>query len=194
MEVRKEEYMKALIVVDVQNDFCPGGALAVPKGDEVVAVINRLIMENIKRGVTVYTKDWHPKNHCSFKANGGIWPEHCVQDTKGAELHPQLCDDMGAVFLKATTPDADSYSGFGGAHSVTGQTLKDFLKEAGVTEVMVVGLALDYCVKATALDSVKYGFKTSVYLPATRSVNVKSTDEAEAIENLIATGVEVTKS
>lgn len=152
----------ALIVVDVQNDFCPGGALAVAAGDQVVAVLNRLMP---LFGTVVATQDWHPADHRSFSAQGGQWPAHCVAGSPGADLHPQL--DRAPIDLtvrKATTAEQEAYSGFDG----TGLAAQ--LRERGVRRVFVGGLALDYCVDATALDAARAGFATYVVRDATRAV------------------------
>lgn len=152
----------ALIIVDVQNDFCPGGALAVAGGDAVVPILNRLAP---RFGTVVATRDWHPANHRSFAAQGGPWPPHCVAGTPGAAFHPDL--DQSAIDLvveKATTPDQEAYSGFDGTD------LAARLRARGVRRVYVGGLALDYCVDATALDAQKAGFETWVIGDATRAV------------------------
>lgn len=152
----------ALIIVDVQNDFCPGGALAVAAGDEVVPILNRLAP---RFGTVVATQDWHPTDHRSFAAQGGPWPTHCVADTPGAELHPTLDRrPIDLVIQKATTAQDEAYSGFDG----TG--LASQLRQRGVQRVYVAGLALDYCVDATALDARQAGFETYVIRDATRAV------------------------
>jgi nicotinamidase/pyrazinamidase len=186
---------KALLVVDLQNDFCPGGALAVPEGDQVIQPINELIDDFLANGdLVVYTKDFHPSDHSSFKINhpDGIWPPHCVQQTHGSEFHAGL-KVAGETFYKAFLAEQDSYSGFGGhlAPDRQAQTLADYLAEQGVSEVVVVGLALDYCVKSTALDAQQLGFKTTVILAGTRPVNVKPSDGDQAIAALAAAGVKV---
>lgn len=186
---------KALIVVDVQNDFCPGGALGVPEGDQVIPPINQLVDEYIKNGdIVVYTKDYHPSNHVSFKINSpeGIWPPHCVQNTEGVNFHPDLAV-KGEVFVKGFLPERDSYSGFGGYNepNINGASLEAYLKEQGVEEVTVVGLALDYCVKSTAIDAHRLGFKSTVVLEGTRPVNVNPEDGDKAVEEMQAAGVEV---
>jgi nicotinamidase/pyrazinamidase len=194
MKNQTPKIVKALIVVDVQKDFCPGGALAVPKGDEVVSVINQLIAQEFARGlsderVVVYSLDSHPKAHCSFKANGGIWPPHCVEGSEGAKLNPNL-NLVGKKFLKGTNSNQDSYSAFGGTEQNNlDNTLNDYLTDKCVEEVWVVGLALDYCVKATAMDARNHGFKTKVILAGTRAVNVDSNDGDRAIEELMAAGI-----
>lgn len=186
---------RALIVVDVQNDFIPGGALAVPEGDQVITPINKLIDEFVDRDdLVIYTKDYHPSNHISFKVNHpeGIWPPHCVQNSEGVEFHPEL-KVKGQTFFKAFTPEQDSYSGFGGRREpdLEAQTLEAYLKEQGVEEVVVVGLALDYCVKSTAIEAQKLGFKSTVLLEGTRAVNVQPEDADKAIEEMKKTGVTV---
>jgi nicotinamidase/pyrazinamidase len=186
---------KALIVVDTQNDFCPGGALAVPDGDQVIGPINRLVEEFTAQGdIVVYTKDFHPGDHSSFKINdpAGIWPPHCVQGTAGVEFHPELTVS-GPTFYKAFTAEADSYSGFGGRIEADNeaQPLEAYLSEQGVKEVVVVGLALDYCVKSTAIDAYQLGFDTSVVLEGTRPVNVNPEDGDEAVEEMKEMGISI---
>ncbi|MCG3209897.1 MAG: Nicotinamidase [Anaerolineae bacterium] len=186
---------KALIVVDMQNDFCPGGALAVPHGDDVIGPINALVDTYLANGdVVVYTKDHHPADHHSFKANhpDGIWPNHCVQQTGGWDFHPDLVVS-GPTFYKAFLTTEDSYSGFGGhiKPDMAAPSLADYLKEQRVSNVTVVGLALDYCVKSTAIDAKGLGFDTAVLLSGTRPVNVNPTDGDAAIAELRAAGVSV---
>lgn len=186
---------KALIVIDTQNDFCPGGALAVPDGDQVIEPINRLVEEFTAQGdVVVYTKDFHPSDHCSFKINDpeGIWPPHCVQGSEGVEFHPDLTV-AGPTFYKAFTTEADSYSGFGGHISPDrgAQSLEAYLTEQKVKEVVVVGLALDYCVKSTAIDAHQLGFDTTVALAGTRPVNVNPEDGDEAVAEMRELGISV---
>ena len=197
--------MKALIIADVQNDFCPGGPLAVPEGDLVIPVINRL---QPHFDLVVAMQDWHPADHGSFAANhpgravgevielGGLtqilWPVHCVQDTPGAEFHPGLDrSHVAKVFRKGTDPEIDSYSGFfdNGHRKSTG--LGDYLKGQGVDEVYVCGLATDYCVKFTALDAAGLGFATWCIEDASRGVNLKRDDVAQAIEHMRAQGIRV---
>ena len=187
---------KALIVVDMQNDFCPGGALGVPQGDEVIPPINQLVEAYKARGdLVVYTKDFHPSDHISFKVNDpqGIWPPHCVQSTAGEAFHPDLKVE-GPVFYKAFLTEKDSYSGFGGhiEPESGAQTLEAYLKAHNVEEVTVVGLAQDYCVKSTAIDAQKLGFKTTVLLEGTRPVNVDPEDGEQAVQEMRQAGVTVT--
>jgi nicotinamidase/pyrazinamidase len=175
--------MRALIVVDVQNDFCPGGALAVPDGDAVVDAVNRLASE---ASFVVATRDWHPPHHGSFAAQGGRWPVHCVQGTPGAELHPGIdASQIDVVVDKGQVPDREGYSGFEGTE------LERLLSEHGVDAVDVAGLALDYCVKATALDARRAGLNVTVHRGATRAVEVSPGDGERAVEELRAAGVEV---
>ncbi len=186
---------KALIVVDMQNDFCPGGALAVPHGDEVVAPINALVAQFQNNGdLVVYTKDHHPADHHSFSANhaDGIWPNHCVQNSEGWEFHPGLTID-GPIFYKAFLAEVDSYSGFGGfvEPNAGAQSLKAYLKEQSVEAVTVVGLALDYCVKSTAVDAHNLGFQSTVLLDGTRPVNVNPDDGDKAVAEMKALGISV---
>jgi len=175
--------MRALIVVDVQNDFCPGGALAVPDGNAVVEPINRMARES---QFVVATRDWHPPDHGSFGRHGGPWPVHCVAGTPGAELHPGVDRDLvDAVLDKGQAPDREGYSGFEGTE------LERLLRDRGVDSVDVAGLALDYCVKATALDARRAGFDVAVHRAATRAVEVQPGDGERAVEELRAAGVAV---
>jgi nicotinamidase/pyrazinamidase len=170
----------ALIIVDVQNDFCPGGALPVPKGDEVVDPINSIIP---LFSFVVATQDWHPNNHISFRDRGGPWPPHCVAGTWGAELHPRLrAEGISEFVKKGDDPDKEAYSGFDG----TG--LADILRSKGVERVFVCGLATDYCVKATALDAIRNGFKTYVVVDAVRAVDVNPGDGERALEEMRMAG------
>jgi nicotinamidase/pyrazinamidase len=162
----------ALIIVDVQNDFCPGGALAVGAGDAVAPVLNRLAPHF---GTVVATQDWHPANHRSFTAQGGEWPPHCIAGTPGADFHPALqTDQVDVTVHKATTPDQEAYSGFDGTD------LAEQLRRRGVQRVYVGGLALDYCVDATALDAKRAGFDTYVIRDATRAVFPEQSAAKEA--------------
>jgi nicotinamidase/pyrazinamidase len=203
-----EAQVPALVLVDIQNDFCPGGALAVAEGDRVVGVADRLAG---RFDLVVATQDWHPPDHKSFAANHPgrspgevvelhgleqvLWPVHCVQGSTGAELRPDL--DLGAidrVFRKGSDPEVDSYSGFydnGHRHS-TG--LAEYLRERGVERVVMMGLATDYCVKFTALDAVREGFAVTVVEDGCRAVELSPGDSAAAIEAMRAAGVEVATS
>ena len=200
--------MKALILADIQNDFLAAGALGVPDGDAVIPVANNL---QAAFPLVVATQDWHPANHSSFAANHPgkkpfeqivlnglpqtLWPVHCVRDTPGAALAPALNQDrIERVFPKGTDPGIDSYSGLfdNGHRKSTG--LGEWLKEKGVTEVFVCGLATDYCVKFTALDAVSFGFKTRLIEDASRGINLRPDDVKNAIEEMKRAGVVVVKS
>lgn len=177
---------RALIVVDVQNDFCPGGALAVERGDEVVAPLNKLIEEFLERGEPVFkSRDWHPEKTKHFAAYGGTWPVHCVQNTKGAEFHPQLIDDMHIRVVSKGLGDTDCYSAF----DETDLALQ--LRRLGVEELWVGGLATDYCVKSTVLDGLREGFRVKALADAMRPVNLNPQDGAQAIEDMRSAGAEI---
>jgi nicotinamidase/pyrazinamidase len=175
--------MRALIIVDMQNDFCAGGALEVPDGNAVIEPINRLARE---LEFVVATRDWHPPDHGSFRAQGGPWPVHCVRDTPGAQLHERIdSSQIDAIVDAGRTPEAEGYSGFE-------QTdLERLLRGHGVDKVHVAGLALDYCVKETALDAARAGFDVTVHLDATRPVEVEAGDGERAVAELRAAGVSV---
>lgn len=178
------ETMRGLLIVDVQNDFCPGGALAVPEGDKVVPVINGLMD---KFAVVVASKDWHPQQSVHFRH----WPPHCVQNSHGAEFHPALrAEKIQQVFLKGTRDKDDGYS----AYEATNLDLNDYLKLKGVTDLYVTGLATDYCVKASAIAAAKNGFRTFVVTDAVSAVNVKPDDGQKALEVMRAAGVTLVDS
>ncbi len=174
----------ALIVVDVQNDFCPGGSLAVQSGDDVVPPLNAYIRFFTGKSLLVFaTRDWHPQNHMSFKAYGGIWPPHCVQNTAGARFHPDLRLPGSTVIIsKATDPQKEAYSGF------QGTDLSSRLQQAGVRRVFVGGLATDYCVLQTVLDAIQAGFSAVVLMDAIRGVNVDPKDSDRAMDRMFAAG------
>jgi nicotinamidase/pyrazinamidase len=195
----------ALIIVDVQNDFIPGGALAVPEGDKVVPIINRL-QPNFD--LVVATQDFHPSGHGSFASSHAgkkvgditrlaglpqiLWPDHCVQGTPGVEFVNELeTARFARIFQKGTDPGIDSYSGMydNGHQKSTG--LSEYLKEQGVTDLYLVGLATDYCVKFTALDAVKEGFKVHVIREACRGVNLLPRDVDRSIDQMRKAGVEI---
>ena len=178
---------KALIVVDVQNDFCPGGSLAVAEGDKVVAPLNELMKEFLDRGEPVYkTRDWHPEKTKHFAIYGGTWPIHCVQNTPGAEFHPDLLSDPRiTVISKGFDERADGYSGFDGTE------LAQLLRDEGINEVWVGGLATDYCVKQTVIDGVRNGFKVKALADAMRPVNVNPDDGKKAIDEMKEAGAEI---
>lgn len=168
----------ALLVVDVQKDFLPGGALAVANGDEVVAPLNAAIHAFERAGRPIYaSRDWHPSNHCSFRARGGPWPVHCVAGTRGAAFADGLALPPSAVIIsKADTVDADAYSAFGG------NDLAERLRRQGARRVVIGGLTTDYCVVNTVLDARAAGFEVVVLADAIRAVNVQPGDGARALE------------
>ncbi len=197
--------MKALIIVDLQNDFMQGGALEVPKANEIIPEINKLQKEF---DLVVFTKDWHPENHKSFvnqhenknvydlvDLNGlqqVLWPVHCVENTFGSEIHKEIEVKEGAFFFtKGTDVEIDSYSGFfdNGKKKSTG--LHDFLQEKGVTKISVCGLATDYCVKFTAIDAADLSYKTSLIKSATRAVNINANDFDNALAEMMDKGIDI---
>lgn len=182
----------ALIVVDVQNDFCPGGALAVPKGDAVVPVLNRYAARFAQAGLPVFaSRDWHPAQTTHFQSGGGPWPVHCVQETPGARFHPALGLPAEArVVSKGMGAQEDAYSAFQ-ARDEAGTLLPDALRAAGVDRVYVGGLATDYCVKATVLDALAAGFAATLLVDASRGVNVEPGDAEAAIEAMVRAGADV---
>jgi nicotinamidase/pyrazinamidase len=204
----KSGRLNALILVDVQNDFVPGGALPVSEGGQIVPIVNRL---QAQFDLVVATQDWHPANHGSFAANHPgkkpgevidldgmrqiLWPVHCVQNSAGAAFVPALnMKQVAEVFQKGTDAQIDSYSGFfdNGHRKVTG--LADFLKARKVTDVFIAGLATDYCVKFTALDAVGLGFKTHLVKEACRGVDLMPGDVAKAVLEMREAGVEIVEA
>lgn len=193
------EYGKntALIVVDVQNDFAdPSGSLYVPGGEEAIDFINEQIAAARAAGaVVVYTQDWHPESTPHFEKDGGIWPVHCVADTKGAELHPDLEVIDDATRIRKGVGGEDGYSAFHirdpetGEESSTGLAAR--LGEADIDRVVVLGLALDYCVKETALDAAEAGFATTLLADGTRAVNLEPGDGTRAAAEMAGSGVEI---
>ncbi|HEY7785915.1 MAG TPA: nicotinamidase [Pyrinomonadaceae bacterium] len=180
---------RALIIVDVQNDFCPGGSLAVAQGDEVVGPLNKLAKHFLERGEPVFkSRDWHKPDTRHFADFGGTWPVHCVQNTKGAEFHSDLIDDIHIRVISKGLGDEDSYSAFDG----TDLALQ--LERLGVEEVWVGGLATDYCVKNTILDALKHGFRVKAIVDAMRAVDVKPGDGARAVEEMQQAGAELVNS
>lgn len=198
---------KALILVDVQNDFSPGGALPVPQGDQIVPVINQLIphFEHV-----IATKDWHPAGHASFASVQGkqpgdvidlkgisqiMWPDHCVQFSDGAEFIAGLNSEaITHTVVKGTNPDIDSYSGFFDNQRLQSTGLNDYLAEQGIDEVFIAGLATDYCVKFTALDAVSLGLRTWVIKDACRGVNIAAQDSDDAFQAMQDAGCELISS
>lgn len=182
----------ALIVVDVQNDFAdPSGSLYVSEGESVIPFINDQIAAAMRAGaLVVYTQDWHPPSTPHFEKDGGIWPVHCVADTKGADFHPQLDVVEDAIFVRTGVGGEDGYSAFNVRDPVTGEVTPTGLIDrlAGTDRVVVVGLALDYCVKETAIDAAK-SFDTVVLADGTKPVNLQSGDGSRAVAALVDAGV-----
>lgn len=201
---------KSLIVVDVQNDFCEGGALEVKNGSKIIPAINKLIGTKFFDFI-IATQDWHPRNHKSFASNhknknvydiiklNGIeqvlWPDHCIQRTKGAKLHGDL--NLGKnykIFKKGTNTNIDSYSGFYDNDHKSSTGLGEFLRKQNITDVYITGLATDYCVKFTALDSVREGFKTFVIKDAVKGVNVNKDDSKNAFNEMRKNNIKIITS
>ncbi len=180
---------RALILVDIQNDFCPGGSLAVREGDQIVPVVNELQRHF---DLVVATKDWHPQGHASFET---LWPPHCVQGTQGAEFVATLdTTRIARTFLKGTDIAVDSYSGFFDNEHKRATGLGDYLKAQGITDVVITGLATDYCVKFTALDALQLGFRTTIIRDATRGVEVNPGDTEQALREMTEAGAHITDS
>jgi nicotinamidase/pyrazinamidase len=190
----------ALIIVDVQNDFAdPAGGLSVAGGDAILPTVNGEIAMAVSNGaIVVATQDWHPDTTPHFAKDGGIWPVHCVADTWGADLHPDLRLPDGAPVVRKGVKGEDGYSGFTTRDPETGTTvptpLEPLLREAGIQRVVVVGLATDYCVKATALDAVRLGFETALLTDAIAAVDLAPGDGDRAIDEMAAAGVTTWRS
>jgi len=177
----------ALIIVDVQNDFLPGGALAVAMGDRVIEPLTRCIEACERQGLPVFaTRDWHPPDHCSFQSHGGIWPVHCVAGTRGAEFPARLSLPANVrIISKATSAQADAYSGFQGTE------LARQLADAGCDRVLIGGLATDYCVRATALDAGAAGFQVIVLEDAVQAVDLRAGDGQRALDDMRDSGAQL---
>ncbi len=175
----------ALVVVDVQVDFCPGGALPVPRGDEVVGVLNKYIELFASRGRPIFaTRDMHPPDTIHFRAFGGAWPPHCLKDTTGAGFHPELkLTGEVVVITKGEDPRANAYSAFDG-HGPDGRSFDALLRELAITQLYVGGLATDYCVKSTVLDAIDRGFKVAVLIDATKGVEAADGDTRRALKEM----------
>jgi nicotinamidase/pyrazinamidase len=192
MELTFDE-KSALVVVDVQNDFAdPAGSLYVNEGDRIIPLVNRLVESAEAAGAfVVYTQDWHPPVTPHFQTQGGVWPVHCVRDTWGAELHPDL--NLAGPIVRKGTGGEDGYSGFTVREVETGEDkatdLDAMLRDKGVRHVVVVGLAQDVCVKATALDAFRLGYDCTVVLDATRPVNLNPGDQDAANSAMAAAGI-----
>ncbi len=180
---------KALLIVDVQNDFCPGGALAVPDSDKIIPTINKYIKIFAKHKLPIFaSRDWHPKETKHFKQFGGLWPRHCVQNTKGAKFNPDLKLSQEAIILsKGMDPNKDSYSVFQAIDS-NGTDFLNLLKIFGVDEIFVAGLATDYCVKWSVLDALRLNFKVKLLTDAIKGVNLKPKDSQGAINEMASSG------
>jgi nicotinamidase/pyrazinamidase len=177
---------KALLVIDFQNDFCPGGALAVEEGDQIAGPIGRLAAEFDH---VLATRDWHPPDHSSFETEGGPWPVHCVQGTPGAELHPSMDEiEIEAIVDVGRERDDQGYSGF------ENSDLAQLLRDRDVEQIAVCGLATDYCVRASAIDAAKEGFDITVVTDAIRAVEVEPGDGDRAIEDMKQAGAKMATS
>lgn len=184
---------KALLIVDAQNDFCPGGALAVPHGDEVVPILNQYIEICERKKWPIFaSRDWHPKRTKHFKEFGGAWPPHCVQKTKGAQFRKDLRLPRSTVILsKGMDPDSDSYSVFQAIDS-KGMRFSEILTELGIRDLFVGGLATDYCVKSSVLDALKLKFNVNLLTDAIQGVNLKDEDSKSAIDEMFRSGAKPT--
>lgn len=182
---------KALLIVDVQNDFSPDGALAVPEGDKIIPNINKYIKIFSKNKLPIFvTRDWHPVKTKHFKDFGGVWPAHCIQNTKGAAFHPKLKLPKETILLyKGMDPAKDSYSAFQ-AEDIRGMSLLNLLKLFGIKEFYIGGLATDYCVRFSTFDAIKEGFKVRLLIDAMKGVNLKPKDSEKAIKEMIKQGAE----
>ena len=179
----------ALLVVDVQNDFCPGGTLAVPSGDSIIPGLNRVISAFTGARLPIFfTRAWHPANHCSFKAQGGTWPPHCVQGTHGAEIHGGVQQPSGSVLIsKGEDPGKEAYSGF------QGTDLTDRLRKLGVKEVFIGGLTIEFCVKTTAEDALSRGFAVHVISDCVKGLEAHKGDSAAAVGEMVRAGASTVK-
>ncbi|MGA7750985.1 MAG: isochorismatase family protein [Gallionella sp.] len=175
----------ALLIVDVQNDFLPGGSLAVPRGDEVVTALNLYLQIFVAHNLSVFaTRDWHPEHHCSFHAQGGIWPSHCVADTRGAQFSALQLPSSAVIISKATTVEHDAYSGF------QGTDLEAMLHGTNIRRLFIGGLATDYCVLNTVRDAIGLGYKVLLLTDAIRAVDVQPGDGLRAEEEMTRLGAQ----
>jgi nicotinamidase/pyrazinamidase len=179
----------ALLIVDIQNDFCPDGALGIPEGDSIIPALNRYIKIFSAGKLPVFaSRDWHPKQTVHFKEYGGQWPAHCVQDSHGALFHPVLRLPGDAIILsKGMDPEMDSYSAFQ-AVDAKGNEFADLLKQFSIKELFVGGLATDYCVRWTTLDALKFGLRVFLLMDAIKGVNLREKDSEEAIGEMVSLG------
>lgn len=181
----------ALLIVDLQYDFLPGGSLAVPDGDKIIPIINKWVEAAERQQIPViFSRDWHPKNHISFKERGGPWPVHCVQNTTGAELHADIKVPQNAVIVdKAFDPDKDAYSAMQGVTDTDKIPLPDLLKKLKIKRLVIAGLAFDYCVHFTALDARKMDYEVLVVLPACKAISEKT--EQQSFQEMANAGVKL---
>lgn len=180
---------KALLIVDVQNDFCPGGALGVPEGDKIVPYINKYIKIFSKKKLPIFaTRDCHPIKTKHFKDFGGVWPVHCIQNTRGAQFYPKLRLPKETILLyKGIYPEKDGYSAFE-AENENGMSFLSLLKRLSVQEIYISGLAIDYCVKFSTSDALKQGFKVKLLMDAVKGVNLRPNDSERAIKEMVKKG------
>jgi len=180
---------KALLIVDVQNDFCPGGALAVPEGDKIIPPLNKYIKIFSKAKLPIFaSRDWHPVRTKHFRDFGGVWPAHCIQNTRGASFHPKLKLSKNTIILsKGMGSEKDSYSAFQVEDS-RGMKLLNLLNLFGIKELYVGGLATDYCVKSSVIDAAKFGFKVRLLMDAIKGVNLKPQDSEKSIREMVKNG------
>lgn len=187
--------MKALIVIDVQNDFMPGGPLGVPEGHLIIPVINNLFSKLPNDFIVIFTQDWHPQGHCSFKEQGGVWPEHCVQCTHGAELHSDIIPPRNSLFIrKGTDIGVDSYSAFFDNERKKQTELHENLQKLNIEELHICGLATDYCVKFSVLDALSLGYKVHLIQDACRGVEVNKGDTKSSLEDMAQAGSSIKSS
>ncbi|MEW6102028.1 MAG: bifunctional nicotinamidase/pyrazinamidase [Candidatus Omnitrophota bacterium] len=180
---------KALLVVDVQNDFCPGGSLGIPEGDKIIPNVNKYIRFFAKKKLPIFaSRDWHPPRTKHFQAFGGEWPAHCIQNTQGAKFHPDLKMHKNTILLyKGTGPEEDSYSVFQ-AKDLSGEGFLKILKRLGIQELYIAGLATDYCVRSSALDALKNSLKVKILMDAIKGVDLKAGDSERAIQEMVKKG------
>jgi nicotinamidase/pyrazinamidase len=185
---------KALLIVDIQNDFCPGGALGIPEGDKIIPNINKYLKVFAKKKLPILaTRDWHPVRTRHFKDFGGIWPAHCIQNTRGAAFHPALKLPAQVIMLyKGMDPQQDSYSAFH-AEDASGTSLLKILKMLGIREIYIAGLATDYCIKYSTLDALKNGFKVKVLSDAVKGVDLKPQDSEKSLKEIVKKGAKKIK-
>jgi len=187
-----DELKAALLVVDIQKDFCAGGALAAPGGVEIIPAVNRHVADASARGMPVYaTRDWHPVRTTHFTEYGGNWPPHCVQGTAGAQFHPALNLPPDAIIVnKGDDPQRHGYSAFEG-HTSEGRTLLEDLRARHITRVYVAGIATDYCVRQSALDALRAGLEVRVLPDAIAGIDVRPGDAQRALDEISAAGAEL---